>query len=88
MFHVGRRCDNPAVPESGYDENTTKSQFFASLIAGNVQGPVGNFNEMCSELFPKIKKLICPKVLIVTLVLGFFHGKADRKRIRDHDFKH
>ena len=50
---IGRRFDDLAVCNFGYNDNSIKSQFSVSSHAGNVQGPVRNFNEMCNEPLPK-----------------------------------
>lgn len=34
------------------------------------------------------KKLICPKVLIISLVLCFVDKKENKETVRDLDFKH
>ena len=60
---IGRRCNNPTVHDSNYNNNTIKSQFLVRPIAGNVQGPVGKFNRISDQPLPKRKKMLRPKTL-------------------------
>ena len=53
---IDRRSDNPTVHDFGYNDNTVKNQFLMRPIGGNVQGPAGEFNEICNEPMPKRRK--------------------------------
>lgn len=52
---IGQRCDdrNEAVFYFDYNDNSVKSQFSVSSVSENVQGPVGDFHEMCNEPLSK-----------------------------------
>ena len=60
LHAIGRSCDNPTFRNFGYNDNTIKSQFSVTPIAGNVQGPVEKFNRISDEPLPKRKKDALP----------------------------
>ena len=60
LHAIDRSCDNPTFRNFGYNDNTIKSQFSVTPIAGNVQGPVEKFNRISDEPLPKRKKDALP----------------------------
>ena len=52
----GRRKNNPNVKDTGYANNTIKSQFSVQPVGGNVPSGASKWNSMDDAALPKRKK--------------------------------
>ena len=52
---IGRRRDNPTLRDTGYNDNTIKTQYSVRPIAGNVRANLNRFNDIDETPLPKRK---------------------------------
>ena len=50
---IGCRKSNPTVCDTGYNDNTIKTQYFVKPSTGNVRGEEGKWNVIGTEPLPK-----------------------------------
>ena len=52
---IGRRQDNPTLRDTGYNDNTIKTQYSVRPIAGSVRANLNRFNDINETPLPKRK---------------------------------
>ena len=55
MLSIGCRRDNPKLRDTGYNDNTIKTQYSVRPIAGNVRANLNKFNDIDETPLPKRK---------------------------------
>ena len=53
---IGRRKSNPTVYDTGYNDNTTKTQYSVKPSTGNVRSDGSKWNVIDTEPLPKRRK--------------------------------